>query len=282
MTNLWPKALALLKSQADCVMVTVTKAEGSTPREEGAQMLVTARGYHGTIGGGTLEWLAMAEAQSLLGKPKSIRTLTKSLGPDLGQCCGGRMMLRLESLTMADCEDVEQRAIVTEELTHLNLWGAGHVGRALVMALAPLPFIITWWDVRDNAFPSAVPENVTCRLGAAQDMRPGLVLVMTHSHALDFDIVNFALRQPHFPQIGLIGSDTKAARFRKRLIEAGHGPEVLNRLTCPIGSKTIRSKLPAAIAASVAVQLLQWQEMLKTQEFPAQVEPHSAMRRTRD
>lgn len=282
MINLWPKALALLKTRSDCVMVTVTKAEGSTPREEGAQMLVTAQGFHGTIGGGTLEWLAMAEAQSLLGKSKSIRTLTKSLGPDLGQCCGGRMALRLESLTSADIEDVEQCAAITDEFTPVNLWGAGHVGRALVMALAPLPFKVTWWDVRDQAFPSAVPENVTCRLGTPQQMEPGLVLVMTHSHALDFDIVDHALRQSHFPQIGLIGSDTKAARFRKRLIEAGHGPEVLNRLTCPIGSKTIRSKLPAAIAASVAVQLLQWQEMLKTQEFPAQVEPHSAMRRTRD
>ena len=282
MTGLWPKALALLNAQTNCVMVTVTKAEGSTPREEGAQMLVTARGYHGTIGGGTLEWLAMAEAQTLLGKSKSIRTLTKSLGPDLGQCCGGRMTLRLESLSTADVDEVAQRAAVTEVATHLNLWGAGHVGRALVMALAPLPFKTTWWDVRDNAFPSTVPENVTCRLGAPQDMMPGLVLVMTHSHALDFDIVDFALRHRHFPQVGLIGSDTKATRFRKRLVEAGHGIDALSRLTCPIGSKSIRSKLPAAIAASVAVQLLQWQEMLKTQEFPAQVAPHYAKAQTRD
>ena len=282
MTSLWFKALALLQAQSDCVMVTVTKAEGSTPREEGAQMLVTARGYHGTIGGGTLEWLAMAEAQSLLGKPKVIRTLTKSLGPDLGQCCGGRMTLHIESLTIANIDQVEQHAVVTEHPTHLNLWGAGHVGRALVMALAPLPFKITWWDIRDNAFPTAVPENVICRLGAPQDMRPGLVLVMTHSHALDFNIVDFALRQPHFPQVGLIGSDTKATRFRKRLLEAGHETEALGRLTCPIGSKSIRSKLPAAIAASVAVQLLEWQEMLKTQEFPAQIAPHYARLQTCD
>ena len=172
---------------------------------------------------------------------------------------------------MADIEDVEQRANITDELTHLNLWGAGHVGRALVMALAPLPFKITWWDVRGNAFPSAVPENVTCRLGSPQDMAPGLLLVMTHSHALDFDIVDFALRQSHVSHVGLIGSDTKAVRFRKRIVEAGHGPDALSRLTCPIGSKAIRSKLPAAIAASVAVQLLHWQEMLKTREYPAQV-----------
>lgn len=282
MTNLWPKALHLLQSQADCVMVTVSKAEGSTPREEGVQMLVSAGGYNGTIGGGTLEWLALAEAQSLLGRPKAIRTLTKSLGPDLGQCCGGRMTLRFESFSATDINDVEQRSRVGDDHTELNLWGAGHVGRALVMALAPLPFKVSWWDVRDNAFPSAVPENVTCRLGAPMDMKPGLVLVMTHSHALDFDIVDFALRQTHFPQVGLIGSDTKAARFRKRLVEKGHPPAALDRLTCPIGSKAIRSKLPAAIAASVAVQLLQWQEMLKTQEFQAQFEPAYARVQTRD
>ena len=282
MTNLWPKALSLLQHQQHCVMVTVTKAEGSTPREEGAQMLVTARGYHGTIGGGTLEWLAMAEAQAMLGKGKAIRTLTKSLGPDLGQCCGGRMTLRLESLSHEDVESVAQRATIRDELTHLNLWGAGHVGRALVLALAPLPFKITWWDVRENAFPSATPENNTCRLGQPQHMQPGLVLVMTHSHALDFAIVDYALRQPLFPQVGLIGSDTKATRFRKRLVEAGHPVEALQRLTCPIGSKSIRSKLPAAIAASVAVQLLHWQEMLKTQEFPAQVTSAYAKAQTRD
>ncbi len=281
MISLWPKALALLEAQTACVMVTVTKAEGSTPREEGAQMLVTAGGYHGTIGGGTLEWLAMAEAQSLLGKLKSIRTLTKSLGPDLGQCCGGRMTLRLESLTLADREDARQRATVTDALTHLNLWGAGHVGRALVMALAPLPFKVTWWDVRHNAFPAAVPETVTCRLGAPHDMEPGFLLVMTHSHALDFDIVDWGLRQPGFSHVGLIGSATKATRFRKRLLEAGHETAALGRLTCPIGSKAIRSKLPAAIAASVAVQLLHWQEMLKTQEYTGQVKRPYAKAQTR-
>ena len=258
------KARAILASGQPAVLVSVQKAEGSTPREEGAAMLVTAQGFHGTIGGGTLEWLAMAEAQSLLGKAQSIRILTKSLGPDLGQCCGGRMTLRVETLTQASLENLPEE----EPPTDLNLWGAGHVGRALVLALAPLPFKITWWDVRDHAFPSATPENTTCRLGKPQDMGEGLVLVMTHSHALDFEVVDFALRQPQFPQVGLIGSETKAVRFTKRLIEAGHGQDALSRFTCPIGSKTIRSKHPAVIAASVVVQLLEWQEMLKTQQLP--------------
>ena len=264
MNSFWGKALTELETRGSCVVVEVIKAEGSTPREEGAKMLVTPRGISSSIGGGTLEWLAMAEAQSLLGKPSARRTITKSLGPGLGQCCGGRVILLLESFTQADVFEIESRASKeSDETTHLHLWGAGHVGRALVLALAPLPFEISWWDVRDNAFPSHVPENVTCRLGEPKDMQKlGLVLVMTHSHALDFEIVDIALRNSAFSHVGLIGSETKRARFLKRLAETGHTAENIARLTCPIGNKAISSKHPAVIAASVAAQLLEWQEQL--------------------
>lgn len=279
MNTLAQKARAVLDIGRPAVLVTVVKAEGSTPREAGAQMLVTQSGYHGTIGGGTLEWLALAEAQALPGKAKSIRMLTKSLGPDLGQCCGGRVTLRIETLTEESLQEMENSLDV---VTPVNLWGAGHVGRALALALAPLPFKITWWDVRDNAFPSVVPENVTCRLGAPHHMKGGLVMVMTHSHALDFDIVDFALRKAEFPMVGLIGSETKATRFRKRLVQAGHTDIALERLTCPIGLKSVRSKLPAAIAASAAVQLLEWQEMLTTREIPAQPVGQSAKQKNSD
>ena len=258
------KARNSLASGEPAVLVTVTKAEGSTPREAGAQMLVTARGFHGTIGGGTLEWLALAEAQSLLGKPQAIRTLTKSLGPDLGQCCGGRVTLRIETITETTFFEAEDAPI------QLNLWGAGHVGRALVLALAPLPFKITWWDVRENAFPIVTPENTSCRLGAPKDMESGMVMVMTHSHSLDFEVVDYALRQSQFSHVGLIGSATKATRFSKRLTEAGHSQDALSRFNCPIGSKVIKSKLPAAIAASVVVQVLEWQELLKSVEISTQ------------
>jgi len=270
MNSFWGKVLSELKAQGACVVVEVIKAEGSTPREEGTKMLVTPRGISSSIGGGTLEWLAMAEAQSLLGKPSARRTITKSLGPDLGQCCGGRVTLLLESFTQADVFEIDSRASKeSDETTHLHLWGAGHVGRALVLALAPLPFKITWWDVRDNAFPALVPENITCRLGAPQDMQlPGLVLVMTHSHTLDFEIVDYALRDKTISHVGLIGSETKRARFLKRLAEAGHGDKDIARLTCPIGNKAISSKHPAVIAASVAVQVLEWQELLRASEIP--------------
>jgi xanthine dehydrogenase accessory factor len=257
------KILIALEAHGTCALVTVTSTRGSTPREVGAWMVVTPLGFHGSIGGGTLEWHAMAEAQSLLGKPATHKTIRKILGPDMGQCCGGAAELHLESFDSTSLKAVQVKAdSFVEDLRHLHLWGAGHVGRALVLALAPLPFRISWWDGRANAFPAAVPQNVTCRIGGPADMEPeAFVVVMSHSHALDFEIVDYALRNSSFPFVGLIGSQTKRARFVKRLnIDAA-------RLTCPIGVSVLKSKHPAAIAAGVAVQLLERDELLRTQEL---------------
>jgi xanthine dehydrogenase accessory factor len=261
------KILASITAHGTAVLVSVRSTQGSTPREVGAWMVVTPQGFHGSIGGGTLEWHAMAEAQALLGKPAITKTITKILGPDLGQCCGGRMTLLVESFDKNSLELVADRAQdFVEDLRHLHLWGAGHVGRALVLALAPLPFKISWWDARPSAFPAMVPQNVTCRSGAPVDMEhEGFVLVMSHSHALDFEIVGYALRNPAFEFVGLIGSETKRARFLKRLREAGVDAA---RLTCPIGVSDLRSKHPAAIAAGIVVQLLEVDESMVAKEAP--------------
>jgi xanthine dehydrogenase accessory factor len=284
MTLLWPRVVESLQHGEPCVVVTVERAEGSTPREEGAAMAVTAQGYFGTIGGGTLEWHAMAEAQSMLGKPQARKRMTKLLGPDLGQCCGGRVNLSLQSLTKDDLafakasaeQDVQQNAA---RQMHLGLYGAGHIARALVLATAPLPVQVTWWDERQNAFPALTPENVSCRHGTfevGEDL--DAILVMTHSHSLDFEIVDEALRQPNISFVGLIGSETKRARFVNRLKAKGHGDEALQRLHCPIGVFGLVSKEPAIIAASVAVQVLQWQEAAKSVKTPyresAQISGH--------
>jgi xanthine dehydrogenase accessory factor len=158
------------------VIIRIIKAEGSTPREVGASMLVSADGFRGTIGGGTLEWHALAEAQKMLGQPKATKQIQKHLGPDLGQCCGGRVTLAFENFS---AEDRPLFKPDENKKTHINLWGAGHVGRALVMALAPLPFDVTWWDVRDNAFPTLTPENTTCRIGTPTDMQTGGLVFKT-------------------------------------------------------------------------------------------------------
>lgn len=144
----------------------------------------------------------------------------------------------------------------------LYLFGAGHVGRALVRLLGELPFRVIWSDGREGIFPDRIPDNVVIDAGAANaEMIKAApadahFLVMTHSHALDFEIVQAILQRRSFASLGLIGSDTKRARFLQRLRENGVAAEDLARLQCPIGLAGIKSKIPAAIAIAVAAELL--------------------------
>jgi xanthine dehydrogenase accessory factor len=275
-----------LEAQGSCALVSVTRAEGSVPREEGARMLVTRDGFHGTIGGGTLEWKALAEAQRLLGKPRQVKMLSQSLGPDLGQCCGGRVTLAIESFdtsSLAQAKDLAAREVqgpftlsdrlpgITESFGERRrsvlVFGAGHVGRALILSLASLPFDVTWVDPRPEAFPGAMPQNVTGFSGdpleavaAASD--GSLAMIMSHSHALDLAVADAALRNEAIAHVGVIGSATKRARFERRLKEAGVDRARVAAMICPIGIGGIRSKLAAAIAVSVAAQLITLDEAL--------------------
>jgi xanthine dehydrogenase accessory factor len=276
-------------------------------------------GFHGTIGGGTLEFAALEAANEALRKgrgPAQRRSL--ALGPELGQCCGGRVEWRVETFDKRDLEDLSAFAIpeggalaalsarlgpdgriqrtlgtsVSERrLTHLTgetwteplgvlaravyLFGAGHVGRALALAFAPLPFAVRWIDPRRDAFPRHTPANVTlihasepvAELASAADN--ALVVVMTHSHALDLEIVAEALRVERFGYVGLIGSATKRARFLSQMRAAGLTEVQLARLVCPIGVPGLDSKDPAVIAASTAAQLLIVGEKLASEEDEA-------------
>ena len=167
----------------------------------------------------------------------------------------------------------------------LVLFGAGHVGRALVLALAPLPFAVTWVDPRPDAFPAHVPANVTLRhLAEPAEMLAAMpmgsfVLVMSHSHQLDLALVHAALADARFAHVGLIGSRTKRARFEKRLAEAGVAPERIAELVCPIGIGGIRSKAPAVIAAATVAELLIRDEALRALARPMQREQDQARRR---
>jgi xanthine dehydrogenase accessory factor len=249
----------------DAVLVTVSHIEGSTPREPGAWMLVFADGFEGTIGGGHLELDAIREARSLLAGQGAAFERRTTLGPSLGQCCGGAMTLRFERVGAADAALLEER--LAPARVPLALFGGGHVGRVIVQALAPLPFAVTWIDSRDEIFPTPVPDNVQCdHSNPVQAAVPGLaagtrVLVMSFSHAEDLDIVAACLKRlrerDDLPYVGLIGSATKWATFRHRLEARGFTAEELARITCPIGIPGIVGKQPEVIAASVAAQLLQ-------------------------
>ncbi len=283
----WSLIARALEAHGSCALVSVVKAEGSVPREEGARMVVSPQGFHGTIGGGTLEWKALAEAQRLLGKPRQVKMLTQSLGPDLGQCCGGRVTLAIESFEAASLPEIrelaarEERGPFTldgrlpgiaerfgERRRPVLLFGAGHVGRALVLALAPLPYDVTWADPRPEAFPAAMPQNVTAVSGdplevvVASAVPGSLAFIMSHSHTLDLALADSALRNPAIAHVGVIGSATKRARFERRLGEAGVAAERVKSMICPIGIGGIRSKLPAAIAVSVAAQIMTLDEAL--------------------
>jgi xanthine dehydrogenase accessory factor len=259
----------IIERHGKAALVVIADAKGSVPRETGAWMLVTADGFHGSIGGGVLEWKAMAEAQKLLQQDEGQKRMDYVLGPDLGQCCGGRVQLNIEIL---DAKSGLSHLALDDESRHtLLLFGAGHVGRALVLAMALLPFDILWIDPRPHAFPTHVPGNVTLLQPAdpltvlAQAPPASLALVMTHSHELDLAIVDAALRHPNVAHVGLIGSATKRARFEKRLHQAGVDQARIDDLICPIGVAGISSKHPAAIAASVTAQMLQLASALSEQ-----------------
>jgi xanthine dehydrogenase accessory factor len=247
----WIETLARLKARREpAVLVTVIAASGSTPREAGCKMVVTAGKLHGTIGGGHLEFRAQEIARDLLADPNAGPTLREfPLGPALGQCCGGAASLLFEPILPPGLE--------------IALFGAGHVGRALVHVLGTLPAHVVWIDPRADEFPEDVPSNVEVRVSALPvheiDRLPAgaQLLVMTHSHQLDLDLVDAALRRVDFASVGLIGSLTKRARFVKRLGLRGHGPDATRRLVCPIGIAGAGGKHPAEIAIAVAAQILQ-------------------------
>jgi xanthine dehydrogenase accessory factor len=229
-------------------------------------MVVFAHGQVGTIGGGQIEWRMLAHARSALTKTAPlVRSHNYALGPSLGQCCGGRMHLVCEFLTAQDRDTLVQQ--LAEPRRPVALFGAGHVGQALVQALAPLPLALTWIDSRDNPFPDHLPAHVRCEHSdpiarAVADLPEGAaVLIMSFSHAEDLDVVaQCLLRQRErgdLAWIGLIGSRTKWATFQHRLQARGFSEAECAGVCCPIGLPGIRGKQPAVIAASVAAQLLQ-------------------------
>jgi xanthine dehydrogenase accessory factor len=249
----------------DAVLVTVEATQGSAPREAGTWMAVFARHVVGTIGGGHLELQAIEEARRLLAGGEGEPLRRYALGPGLGQCCGGVMHLRFERASAG--EVAARQARLAAARAPLALFGGGHVGKALVGVLAPLPYAVTWIDSRDEIFPQQVPAAVVCEHSepvhaAVASLAPGSrVLVMSFSHSEDLDIVAACLHRQReradLPYIGLIGSKTKWATFRHRLQDRGFTAAELSHVTCPIGLPGIEGKEPEVIAVSVAAQLLQ-------------------------
>ncbi|MBT8137790.1 MAG: xanthine dehydrogenase accessory protein XdhC [Gammaproteobacteria bacterium] len=336
----WPQQLVQLKQNGEpFVVVTVSNTRGSTPRETGAKMFVTADSISGTIGGGQLEHECTAIAAKWLCQPQQPETFSRTftLGADCGQCCGGVAEVRFDQVHPAEADwiDAVEAALVRAEPAVLvttgdtrtgitrrvvcnsesgaasddpvqqvaddiirqqapalrttvsragNLqvpalfeplhqtrfqivvFGAGHVGSALVATLAALPCQVSWVDNREGIFPTRLPENVTTietaePATAVEQIGSGACyVVMTHSHAIDLDICARVLQRDNIAYCGLIGSRSKRRQFEKRLRRMGIDEQQLARLTCPIGIDGISGKRPGEIAVAVAAQLLQLRE----------------------
>jgi xanthine dehydrogenase accessory factor len=276
------------------LVVRVHAIRGSSPREAGVRMLVGVGEYGsealgtvlGTIGGGHLEWQAidlarkaLAEAQPAQTAPSTHKPLaawqqTFALGPTLGQCCGGVVELAFEPLTEATL----QGWTLPPPRFHLELHGAGHVGQAIVKLLTDIDCTVRWVDERaDDAetcgadapgLPTlqalaALPPHiqfVSTEQAEAEvaDAPPSAChLVLTHRHDLDLRIIHAVLQRGDFAFAGLIGSQTKRAKFLHRLQAMGVSNDAIGRLTCPIGLPELPGKEPAVIAVSVVAQLLQ-------------------------
>jgi xanthine dehydrogenase accessory factor len=263
MTGVAPALLRALVAGEPAVLVTVAAALGSTPREAGARMLVQARRATGTIGGGRLEHEAIAAARRLIESGAPVHHMEVPLGPAIGQCCGGHVTIRLEradAAVLVRLEQAEQEELAS--LPAIYLFGAGHVGKAIAQALAPLPLRLTWVDSREDEFPETVPFPVT-KIVAADPVtqvkfaEPGAgFLVLTHDHALDFELTGAALRRGDALYVGLIGSRTKRRKFERLYVARDGRAADLARLVCPIGAGLTRDKRPPVIAAMVAAELL--------------------------
>ena len=250
MSNEWIKALSQLESDATpAVMITVVEERGSTPRNAGAKMVVCDESRFDTIGGGHLEYKAIKIARQMLEQKQSQPRLERfSLGASLGQCCGGATTLLFEPLHT--------------DTVQITLFGAGHVGRALIPVLASLPCKIRWVDARDDEFPETLPEGVEKVVNefpvdeVEESPADSYFIVMTHNHQLDQELSEAILERNDFRYFGLIGSNTKRNKFINRLKAKGFGDELIERMTFPMGIPEVKGKLPAEIAVSVAGEVI--------------------------
>ena len=247
----WFDALHHCQSQGQSyVIITVLTAAGSTPRESGCKMIVTGDSQFDTIGGGHLEYQCVKQARDYLLEGKQTQHIESfPLSAKLGQCCGGAVKVLFE--------------VQVHHAQHLAVFGMGHVAQALVPILAQLPLQIRWVDERPPMFASeGLPSNVSLFSDedsvAEMDALPDncWAIILTHNHQLDYELVEHGLKHGQLGYLGMIGSDTKAERFRLRLQNRGFSEQQIASLTSPIGNLDIPGKRPVEVAVSIAAQII--------------------------
>lgn len=246
----WIDAVQELQNRGEpYVLVTVLGVRGSTPRDNGTKMVIGAVASYGSIGGGHLEYRAHAIAAELMAADGEQQRLENiPLGASLGQCCGGHTHLLFESFTGAPMT--------------IAVFGAGHVGAALVPILAQLPCRLQWVDSREGFHQQETPANVSMIISddpaaevAAMPVGSDFI-IMTHNHQLDFQILQAVLQRGDARYVGLIGSQTKWRRFQMRLQQRGHEADFYRAVRCPVGLSAVPGKRPVEVAVSIAAELI--------------------------
>ncbi|ESZ00484.1 xanthine dehydrogenase accessory protein XdhC [Mesorhizobium sp. LNHC209A00] len=267
-----------LGSAARLALVEVAGTKGSTPREKGAFMLVSSAAIFGTIGGGQLEYMAIDKARRMVapsGGSNRLRSASRveadevcasldvPLGPEIGQCCGGRVEVLIRLVNAALAAELVAAAEAEEaQLPHVYIFGGGHVGQALASTVALLPVHCVVIETRAEAL-EGMPETIETRLtpmpeAEVRNAPAGTAFaILTHDHALDFLIVAEALKRGDAAYVGMIGSKTKKATFRNWFLKSADGADAeFARLVSPIGGAAIRDKRPPVIAALAAAEIM--------------------------
>lgn len=258
-----PAALeAFFAANPDAIACELTSVRGSSPREEGTFMLVGLGAIFGTIGGGALEYMVIDHARRLIAEGRAEEAMDVPLGPEIGQCCGGRVMVRLRHADAA-MQRALLRRLISEEASRANVYvfGAGHVGRVLAQILALLPVRLEVIDTRQEEL-DALPPGIACRRVAMPEAvvrsapEGSAYIILTHDHALDFLIASEALARTDSAYVGMVGSRTKRAKFTTWYLGQGGDRAALDRLVLPIGAQGLGDKRPSVIAALAAAEVM--------------------------
>lgn len=251
-----------LDAAPQAAVVEICAARGSTPRDVATWMLVSPDATFGTIGGGQLEFMAIERARALIASGGDTERMDVPLGPEIGQCCGGRVEVDIAVLDPQLRAAIPQRIEAETSMQPTVLvFGGGHVGQSLARALALLPVHAVIVETRPEVL-EGMSDSIETRLTAVpeeivRDAPPGAAfVVLTHDHALDFLIVDAALKRTDAAYVGMIGSKTKRATFRNWYVKEANGAEAdIERLVCPIGASALRDKRPDVIAALAAAEI---------------------------
>ena len=249
----WNQASLNLSQQGQAyVLITIVGVTGSTPRNSGTKMVVSQNEIFDTIGGGHLEFKAIKFARQLLHANKDCQKIEHfQLGSQLGQCCGGNASVLFECFAA--------------NIINIAVFGAGHVGQALIPILSGLPCHTTWVDSRAEQFPANTENfaNVTKLVSddpaseVASMPADTLYIVITHNHQLDFEISHEVLKREDFHYLGLIASDTKWRRFQQRYKHREVAQKLVERMNCPIGLAQVSGKLPMEVAVSISAAVIE-------------------------